>query len=589
MEINNLIEEIKKYNPNADFVLIKKAYDFAAKAHEGQKRKSGEPYIIHPLAVATTLARLKLNSKTVAAGLLHDTVDDTLISIEEIAKEFGPEISFMVDGVSKLGQIKYHGIEGQAIKLRKMFLAMAKDIRVVLIKLADRLHNLRTLQYLPENKQKRIAMESLEIYAPLAYRLGMGRMKGRIEDAAFPRAYKEEYKWLAENLKDKIQERENYLQKVKKIIEEELKKSGIPIIEIHLRAKHYYSLYRKLLRYDMDLNKIYDLIALRIITDSVENCYTALGIIHKLWRPLPGRIKDYIAIPKPNGYQSIHTTVFSLEGKIVEIQIRTKKMDEEAEYGIAAHWHYSERKGLKEYIKQVLRLGSRQTAFRAPEKEIEWVKQLQEWQKEMADPEEFLKSLKIDFFGDRIFVFTPKGDVADLPEGSTGIDFAYEIHTDLGHRCAGIKADGKLIPLDQPLKNGQIVEIIAQKNPKPNRDWLRFVKTSQAKSKIKKWFKINNEEFAPLTKEISIAKTSQQQSISTRKKSNGAKVIISGENNKAKIPIHLSKCCQPRPGNEIKGYITINRGVSIHKSDCRNVGRIKDKNRFIDVTWQFDK
>lgn len=588
MGINGLIEEIKKYNPNADFALIQKAYDFANKAHEGQKRKSGEPYIIHPLAVAKTLARLKLNSKTIAAGLLHDVVDDTPISIEEIEKEFGPEISFMVDGVSKLGQIKYHGIEGQAVKLRKMFLAMAKDIRVVLIKLADRLHNLRTLEYLPEVKQKRIAMEALEIYAPLAYRLGMGRMKGRIEDAAFPYAYREKYQWLTENLKDKIQERENYLQKVKKILEEELKKASIPVIEIHLRAKHYYSLYRKLMRYDMDLNKVYDLIALRIITDSVENCYTALGIIHKLWRPLPGRIKDFIATPKPNGYQSIHTTVFALDGKIVEIQIRTQKMHEEAEFGIAAHWHYSERKGLKEYIKQVLRLGSRQAVSRAPEKEIEWVKQLQEWQKEMVDPEEFLKSLKIDFFGDRIFVFTPKGDVADLPEGSTGVDFAYEIHTDLGHRCAGIKADGKLISLDQPLKNGQIVEIIAQKNPKPSRDWLRFVKTSQAKSKIKKWFKINYEEFAPLVKEIPAGKTPQPQPALARKKSGAAKVIILGENNKAKIPIHLSKCCQPQPGDKIKGYITINRGVSIHKSNCRNAGRIKDKNRFIDVSWQFD-
>lgn len=589
MKIDNLIEEIKKYNLNADFALIQKAYDFAAIAHEGQKRKSGEPYIVHPLAVATTLARLRLNSKTIAAGLLHDVIDDTSISLEEIAKEFGPEISFLVDGVSKLGQIKYHGVEGQAVKLRKMFLAMAKDIRVVLIKLADRLHNLRTLQYLPENKQKRIAMESLEIYAPLAYRLGMGRMKGRIEDAAFPFAYPEKYQWIIENVRGRIQERENYLKKVKKALEEELKKANIPVIEIHLRAKHYYSLYKKLLRYDMDLNKIYDLIALRIITDNVENCYTALGVIHKLWRPLPGRIKDYIAIPKPNGYQSIHTTVFSLEGKIVEIQIRTQKMDEEAEYGIAAHWHYTERKGLKEYIKQVFRLGSRQAATRAPEKEIEWVKQLQEWQKETADPEEFLKSLKIDFFGDRIFVFTPKGDVADLPEGSTGIDFAYAIHTDLGHRCSGIKADGKLIPLDQPLKNGQIVEIIVQKNPKPSRDWLRFVKTSQAKSKIKKWFKINDEEFPPSAKEISPTKISQPQPFPAKKKSGSGKVVLLGQNSQAKIPIHLSKCCQPKPGDEIKGYITINRGISIHKSTCRNAVRIKDKNRFLDVAWQFDK
>lgn len=588
MDVNNLINEIKKYNPNADFSLIKRAYDFAAKAHENQKRKSGEPYIVHPLAVATTLSRLKLNSKTIAAGLLHDVPDDTPISMEEISKEFGEEISFMVDGVSKLGQIKYHGAEGQAVKLRKMFLAMAKDIRVVLIKLADRLHNLRTLQYLPENKQKRIAMEALEIYAPLAYRLGMGRMKGRIEDAAFPFAYPEKYQWIMKSVKDKIQERENYLQKVKKILEEEFKKASVPIIEIQLRAKHYYSLYKKLLRYDMDLNKIYDLIALRIITDSIENCYAALGSIHKLWRPLPGRIKDYVATPKPNGYQSIHTTVFSIEGKIVEIQIRTQKMNEEAEYGIAAHWHYSEKKGLKEYIRQVLRIGSRQVTVRAPEKEIAWVKQLQEWQKETEDPEEYLKLLKIDFFGDRIFVFTPRGDVVDLPENATGIDFAYAIHTDLGHRCAGIKADGKLISLDQPLKSGQIAEIITQKAEKPSRDWLRFVKTSQAKSKIKKWFKITDEEILSATeKQIKEKPISQQ--ISPTKKTFGSKIIILGQNNNAKIPIHLSKCCQPQPNDEIKGYITINRGVSIHKATCRNVIRIKDKNRFVDVAWEFDK
>lgn len=588
MQINNLIDEIKKYNLNADFSLIKKAYDFAAEAHKNQQRKSGEPYIIHPLAVATTLARLRLNSKTIAAGLLHDVADDTAISIEEISKEFGEEIAFMVDGVSKLGQIKYHGTEGQAVKLRKMFLAMAKDIRVVLIKLADRLHNLRTLEHLPENKQKRIAMEALEIYAPLAYRLGMGRMKGRIEDAAFPFAYPKEYQWIMEGVKEKIQERENYLQKVKKILEEELKKASVPIMEIQLRAKHYYSLYKKLLRYDMDLNKIYDLIALRIITDSIENCYTALGTIHKLWRPLPGRIKDYIATPKPNGYQSIHTTVFSIEGKIVEIQIRTQKMNEEAEFGIAAHWHYSEKKGLREYIRQVLRLGSRQASLRAPEKEIAWVKQLQEWQKETEDPEEYLKLLKIDFFGDRIFAFTPRGDVVDLPEGATGIDFAYAIHTDLGHRCAGIKADGKLIPLDQPLKSGQIIEIVTQKTEKPSRDWLRFIKTSQAKSKIKKWFKITDEEtFSAADKSIK-EKISQQQALPT-KKHFGSKIIILEQNNNAKIPINLSKCCQPQPNDKIKGYITINRGVSVHKENCRNILRIKDKNRFIDVAWQFDK
>jgi GTP pyrophosphokinase len=586
MDVKDLIKEISKYNPQADFVLIQKAYDFASKAHQGQLRKSGEPYLIHPLAVAMTLARLRLNSTTIAAGLLHDVADDTPITIKDIEKEFGQEIAFLVDGVSKLGKIKYHGAEGQAVKLRKMFLAMAKDIRIVLVKLADRLHNLRTLKYLPPEKQRRIALETLEIYAPLADRLGIGRMKGRMEDAAFPYVYPKEYQWLAESIKDRLQKRENYLQKVKNILQEELKKAGVNVVEMHSRAKHFFSLYKKLLRYEMDLNKIYDLVALRIITNTIEDCYTALGVVHKLWRPLPGKVKDYIAFPKPNGYQSIHTTVFSLEGKIVEIQIRTQKMHEEAEYGIAAHWHYSERKGLKEYIKQVLKLGSRQAVEKAPEKELAWVKQLQEWQKETKDPEEFLEGLKIDFFSNRIFVFTPKGDVVDLPEGATGIDFAYAIHSDLGNRCAGIKADGKLITLDQPLKNAQIVEIISQKTEKPSRDWLRFAKTSQARAKIKKWFKIYDEEVLGKPKKEIPEKPFRQQLAPAKNGLLTPKIEISGQ---TKILTNIAKCCQPQPGDKIKGYITVNRGISIHRADCHNVLKIKNPNRFVDVSWKIDK
>lgn len=582
MEVNDLINEIHKYNPNADFGLVQKAYYFAEKAHEGQFRKSGEPYVSHPLAVAMSLARLKLNSKTIAAGLLHDVADDTSIPLEEIKKEFGEEIVFLVNGVSKLGKIKYHGVEGQAAKLRKMFLAMAKDIRVVLIKLADRLHNLRTLQYLPKEKQKRIALEVLEIYAPLAYRLGMWRMKSRLEDLAFQYVYPNEYQWLIDNIKDKFQERENYLKKVQETLKEEFRKHGLNVLDIYFRAKHYYSLYRKLLRYDLDLNKIYDLVALRIITNTVEDCYTALGIIHKLWKPLPGRIKDYIAAPKPNGYQSIHTTVFGPEGKIVEIQIRTQKMHEEAEYGIVAHWYYTEAVGLKEYIKRRLRLGSRQVAPQVPRKELSWVKQLQEWQKGVKKPEEFLEQLKIDFFGDRIFVFTPKGDVIDLPEGATAVDFAYAIHTDVGNHCAGAKANDKIIPLNQPLQNGQLVEIITHKEPKPNRDWLRFVKTSQAKSKIKKWFKIGEEE-APPKKEV--AETIAPQKLPERQR-----VAIAGQieigGGSSKILYHLSKCCQPKIGDLIKGYITVARGVSIHKVSCHNLNRLKNKEKFVEVSWK---
>jgi GTP pyrophosphokinase len=583
MQVKDLIEEIKKYNPTADFSLIQRAYDFAEKAHEEQKRKSGEPYIIHPLAVAMTLARMRLNSKTIAAGLLHDVADDTPTSVEEIKKEFGEEIAFLVDGVSKLGKLKYRGIEGQAVKLRKMFLAMAKDIRVVLVKLADRLHNLRTLKYLPEEKRKRIAMEALEIYAPLAHRLGMGRMKGRIEDTAFPFAYPEEYSWLIKNVQDRYQEREGYLNRIQIILRSYLRQANINIIDMHFRAKHYYSLYKKLQRYEMDLNKIYDLVALRIITNSVEDCYTALGLIHKLWRPLPGRIKDYIAAPKPNGYKSIHTTVFGPEGKIIEIQIRTQKMNEEAEFGIVAHWHYAEETGLRSFIKRHLWRGSRHAPTKIPESELSWVKQLQEWQKEVKNPQEFIEQLKIDFFKDRIFVFTPKGDVVDLPEGATAIDFAYAIHTDVGHHTAGAKIGGKMIPLTQSLQNSQIVEIITQKEPKPNRDWLKIVKTSQAKSKIKKWFKIVDEEILPKESAIKIAPASQLQK-KKEKPPSGGKIEIGG--GQTKILTNLTKCCQPKFGDEIKGYITISRGVSIHRADCHNLKKIKNTDKFVDVAWK---
>lgn len=585
MEVKDLINEIYKYNPNADFGLIQKAYDFANQAHHGQSRKSGEPYILHPLSVAATLARLKLNSKTIAAGLLHDVADDTNISLKEIEKEFGAEIAFMVDGVSKLGKIKFLGAEGQAAKLRKMFLAMAKDIRVVLIKLADRLHNLRTLEFLPEAKQKRIAMEALEIYAPLANRLGMWRMKSRIEDTAFPFAYPKEYQWLLSNVKDKIQQRENYLLKVKQLLEQELSYAKIPVLDIHSRAKHYYGLYKKLQRYEMDLNKIYDLVALRIITNTIENCYSVLGAVHKLWRPLPGRIKDYIAIPKPNGYQSLHTTVFGPEGKIVEIQIRTQQIHEEAEFGIAAHWHYTEATGLKAFIKKKVWGDSRAAVPKAPEQELAWVKQLQEWQKEIQKPEEFLEGLKIDFFQDRIFVLTPKGDIIDLPNGATGVDFAYAIHTNIGHRCAGVKADGKLIPLSEPLKNMQIVEVLSEKNEKPSRDWLRFVKTSQARSKIKKWFKIVDEETVLRPKDAD--KTAHPQEFLQKKKiAATAKIEILGQNNKTKIPVNIAKCCLPKPGDNVIGYVTVARGISVHKADCRNLARLKNTDKFIDVGWK---
>jgi GTP pyrophosphokinase len=583
--IDDLIKEVQSYNPQANFDLIQKAFEFAKRAHGGQLRESGEPYIIHPLAVARILAQLKLNSKTIAAGLLHDVVDDTPATIEDIEKEFGPEISFMVSGVSKLGKIKYRGIEEQAEKLRRVFLAMAQDIRVVLIKLADRLHNLKTLKYVPEEKQKRIAMEALEIYAPLAYRLGMGEMKGQIEDAAFPYYYPNEYKWLMQNVRDKYQEREKYIQKIQKLVKEELEKAKIQVVDIHSRAKHYYSLYKKLQRHDMNLNKIYDLVALRIVVLTVEDCYTTLGIIHKMWRPLPGRIKDYIAIPKTNGYQSIHTTVFCVDGKIVEIQIRTEKMHKEAEYGIAAHWHYSEKKGFKDYLKKTFRFGTRpMPALQPPKKELIWIQQLQEWQKETKDPEEFLEGLKIDFFNDRIFVFTPMGLVVDLPEGATAVDFAYAIHTDIGHRCAEAKADGKIIALSQPLSSGQIVEILTRKEAGPKRDWLKFVKTSDARSKIKKWLRekegINFENEvaeAPKEKQIQPLKKAKE------KETPPPRVEIDGQ---TQILVHIAKCCQPQPPDPIKGYVTVSRGVSVHKSNCNNLAKIKNTEKLVEAKWK---
>ena len=488
MTIEQLLNHFQQAHPLADTKVIERAYQFAEEAHRGQKRKSGDDYITHCLNAAATLAKLKLDEETIAAALLHDVLDDTKITQNQLKREFGENILQLVKGVCKVGKIKYRGQERMVENLRKLFLAMAKDIRVILIKLADRLHNMQTLDALPEEKQKRIALETLDIYAPLAYRLGIGELKGQLEDLAFAYVHPEEYQNIINQVQDKYTQGKKNLQKIIPLVKEILDKRGIRVIEIHARTKHHYSLYKKLLRYDMDWHKIYDLVALRIIVPDIESCYAALGIIHKRWKPLIGRIKDYIAIPKPNGYQSIHTTVFC-QGSITEFQIRTPAMHEEAEHGITAHWYYSEEKGLKAYIKQRI---TGQKPKRDLEKELIWVKQLQEWQKEhFSSPQEFLNSLKIDFLKDRIFVFTPKGDIIDLPEGATPVDFAYQIHSDIGDQCTGAKINGKLNALSEPLQNGQMVEILTQKNKKPNRDWLKFVKTSQARSRIKTWHRKN--------------------------------------------------------------------------------------------------
>lgn len=458
--------------------LIKTAFGFAEKAHGEQKRESGEPYIQHPLGVALILAKMNLDIETVAAALLHDVVEDTQCTLHDIEKNFGKTIVFLVSGVTKLDKIKYSGAEGKTENLRKMFLAMARDIRVVLIKLADRYDNMRTLHCLSKERQQKIALETLEIYAPIAYRLGIGELKGQLEDLAFKYLYPEKYEWLKKEVAGRYEMRKAYINKLGTVIYKIFEKEDIAPLEIHARAKHFYSLYKKLLRYRMDFDKIHDLVAARIIMKNIEDCYLALGAIHQVWKPVPGFIKDYIATPKPNGYQSLHTSVFGPEGKITEIQIRTPEMHERAENGITAHWAYKEHN----YSGRDININ---------EKDLVWIEQLREWQKAVRGSDEFLESLKIDFFKDRIFVLTPKGDALDLPEGATPIDFAYAIHSDIGHQCAGAKINGKIMPLNTELQSGDAVEILIQKNKRPSEDWLNFVKTNLAKERIRNAIKIS--------------------------------------------------------------------------------------------------
>lgn len=483
MELKELLDKLNKKTPQ-DVDIITRAFEFAKKAHEGQKRYSGEPYFVHPIAAANILAKMQMDTPTIAATLLHDVCEDGVATQDEIKKEFGEEIAFLVEGVTKLGKIKYKGIERHVESLRKMLLSMAEDIRVIIIKIADRTHNMRTLDHIPEHKRARIALETLEVYAPLADRLGMGKFKGELEDLAFKYLYPEEYNHLKNQMAEERAIKENYLAKVKEKMAKELGENNIKIIKIDSRIKHLFSVYQKLLKKDGDLNAIYDIIAVRIIVPTIEDCYTTLGIIHRLWKPVPGKIKDYIALPKPNGYQSIHTTVFCIDGQITEFQIRTEKMHEEAENGIAAHWAYS-------------MFGKPREGAKIGEK-VKWVAELREWQKEQVGTQEFLNSLKIDFFKNRIFVFTPKGDVIDLPEGATPIDFAYYIHTDIGKKCSGAKVNGKMVSLDYQLQNGQICDIIINKNKTPSKNWLNLAKTNYAKNKVKSFLRKElNIEIAP--------------------------------------------------------------------------------------------
>ena len=475
INIDSIIKKIQTYNPNTDADLLRLAYDFAAEAHQGQKRLSGEPYVNHCLATADKLADFEMDDATIAAGLLHDVPEDTDHTLEQVKKEFGNEIAFLVEGITKLGQVKYRGMERYVENLRRMFVAMAQDIRVILIKFADRMHNLNTLDAHPPYKRYRIALETLEIYAPIANRLGIGEIKGQLEDLSFPHVYEDEFAWLNQKIKHRFKEQERYVGKFQKDIAKILGEHGIKYDEIHGRAKHLFSLYRKLLHYNRDITKIYDLVALRVIVDDVAACYAALGVIHNNCKPLKGRIKDYIAQPKPNGYQSLHTTVFTPQGKIVEIQIRTTAMHREAEYGIAAHWHYKEKNDKK-----------------VNKEKLMWINELAKMQKELKGEKQYLETLKIDIFQTHIFVFTPKGDVIDLPEDATPIDFAYHIHTEIGHKCVGARVNDQISSLNAKLRSGDVVEIFTDKNRQgPSADWLDFVKTNTAQNHVRQWFKRN--------------------------------------------------------------------------------------------------
>jgi len=468
LSIEDLIAEVKKYCRQSDVELIRLAYDFADKAHFGQLRKSGEPYITHPLATAYILSLMHIDANIIIAALLHDVPEDTSVTLEEIEKNFGSDIAHMVRGITKLGKLKYRGVERYIENLRKMFVAMAEDVRVMIIKFADRIHNLMTLDSLPPKKRYRVALESLDIYAPIANRLGMGEFKGMLEDYSFKYVYPKEFEKVRAIRERVLAGEEAYLERIIAILREELKKAGLQFIDVHGREKQLYSLYQKLLKKGWDSEQIYDIVAIRIMVQDIGDCYATLGIIHKLWRPLKGRIKDYIAQPKPNGYKSLHTTVFCEEGQVVEFQIRTHEMHDEAEYGVAAHWHYDE------------------TGSQLPAKDLVWAKELAKIQREILQNISDLEEMKVDFFQNRIFVFTPKGDVIDLPEDATPIDFAYHIHSEVGEKCSGAKINDQMISLDTPLKSGDVVEIIVDKNRKgPSADWLKIARTHLAKSRIK--------------------------------------------------------------------------------------------------------
>ena len=637
---DELLERAGRYLGPADLEWIRRAFEFSKAAHHGQKRASGHDFIEHPLAVALILAELELDVTTLVAALLHDTVEDTDVTLEQVEAEFGPEVALLVDGVTKLNQIEWRTrLEEQAENLRKMFLAMARDIRVVLIKLADRLHNMRTLAVVPREKQIAKSRETLEIFAPLAHRLGMSRIQWELEDLALRYLEPERYRELSERIPRKRAEREELARVIIRTLRAKLAEAGIRA-DIQGRAKHFYSIYRKMYEQGKDLSQIYDLIAVRVIVDTVKDCYGALGVVHTIWRPLPGRFKDYIATPKSNMYQSLHTTVIGPQGEPFEIQIRTWDMHRTAEYGIAAHWRYKEG-------------GRTDKDFDA---KLAWLRQVLEWQNDLGDAREFMESLKIDVFSDEVFVFTPKGDVIDLPAGSTPVDFAYRIHTEIGHHCVGAKVNGRIVPLDYRLKNGDIVEILTNKQSSgPSADWLQFVRTSTARSRIRQWLKKQRrdenlergrqllehelrahgvpvreawrkdwlDEVAarynlPDGEELLVSigyggvaagqvagrlrdlyrKQAGQEDQGAgallpagpdgdarriRPARAGGGVKVAGLDN---VLVRFSRCCNPVPGDAIVGYVTRGRGVSIHRADCTMLKSSPEADRrLIDVSW----
>lgn len=634
LRFNDILERLLSYNPNADTDLLRKAYVFSAKVHLGQKRLSGEPYLIHPLEVAGILTQLRLDLASVVTGLLHDTVEDTLTTLEEIQENFGQEIASLVDGVTKISQISLRTTEeSQAENFRKIILAMVKDIRVILIKLADRLHNMRTLKYHSPEKQIAIAQETLDIYAPIAHRLGIDWIKAELEDLAFQYLHPEIYEDIKRKIAKKEKERERYIEEVKRILMRKLYENHIEG-EVTGRLKQIYSIYLKMKDQNIDFDQVYDITAFRVIVNTVKECYDVLGIIHSLWKPIPGKFKDYIGLPKENMYQSLHTSVIGPYGERIEIQIRTHDMHKVAEEGIAAHWKYKEGKILNE----------------ADDKRFTWLRQLLEWQRDLKDDREFIETVKVDLFPNEVYVFTPKGEVKQFPAGATPVDFAYSIHSDVGNHCVGAKVNGKLVPLRYILKSGDTVEILTSPNQKPSKDWLKFVKTSRAKTKIRQWFKTEEREksialgkeilekelrkynlqlakfiksgdltkiatefsfqtvddliaaigYGKITVNQVIGKIVPQEKIEQKepkeeghikkllKKITRAPrdaILIKGIDN---IMVRYAGCCNPVPGDKVVGFITRGRGVTIHSADCQRA-LDNDPERRVEVEWDLSK